>query len=211
MRFLRLYSPWQWAVDKNDSKHSTVQGLNRGPTLQTNGATLWFPMWFYQQWETLFQGTPVDNWNPKMVSIVSDEGAWRDMPYTAGELHIMSDRFRRLLDQIAPQAIQWLRFRIRTPFGQTLRKRYSIANYMTMRDVIDRRASCLSRGGTWGLDKSHRYNIDRLVLSERKIGDANLFRIYGQPDVVVISEKGFEILVRAGISGCTFAPLELTK
>ena len=84
--------------------------------------------------------------NPNLFGVLTRKGPWLDMPFIFGELHLATPRLQRVLDAVAPRHIQWLPFRLREPYGKQIARKYAIANYLELRDVIDRKKSELEPG-----------------------------------------------------------------
>ena len=175
----------------------------------TGQRMLQFPSSANGRW-LLKDGQPVTDWNSRLFAIIASEGVVVDFGCVFSEWHVMSDRMQSLITRLAPGAVQFLPFRIRSPIGDVAAESYAVANYLVLQRAIDKKLSKPAIEG-WVLQDWGDYEIEHLVLNRKAIGDARIFRVYGQSDLVVVREDLVDALQAASITGCAFSSVEVAE
>jgi hypothetical protein len=166
-------------------------------------------------WWDLKRGRYLDNWDPNTEATFSEDTDPTDFPFVELLIPICSPRLRELLKQLGVKEVQFLPIRL---VGKASRKEltgYSIMNYLSVIDCLDREKSnyriwtkenlLFWEKRPWMLG-TFEY-VQNPVLQSQKIGDALLFRMWGW-DMVIVREDIKRAIEKAGIIGCRFTAIE---
>jgi len=151
---------------------------------------------------------PVTDWNERIFAHYKCDAPHKDYPCVLGAWNVCSARFRALLDQLAPGAIQFLPFRIRSIYGDGEVEGYSVINFTSILDCLDRERS-IAEDDDWEPQEYGDIMLERTVLSRALIGDHTVFRVLGDSNLLIVREDAKDAITRDGLTGCHFAAMEV--
>lgn len=149
----------------------------------------------------LCRGRPAESCHPTRIVRCETPGPTEDMPW-GGCLSppIVSDRLRRLIDEHAPGAAQFLPVRMFYEDRPLDLPPYWLANWLFLEDCIDWQRSVydedLLHPGT--------FSFALLVIDPSLTKDRKILRIFGFNVITLIRSDLRQILVEEGITGCQY-------
>jgi hypothetical protein len=196
----------------------------------------------YFRW--LFIGEPIDGmgWQPWVVSVQldlsteralqvgarlnvnlvhfeaeADFGASVDFPFTIPQIPVVSARLRTLIMSSGPECAEFFPLTMRYPDGTSGPQGYSIANYLTISDCLDRQWSdfdVYTKDNLRGWERQPALigqfrDVRRIVIDRSKIGDCPVFRLWGWPVAIIVREDLMSAIQASSISGCVFGEVEV--
>ena len=173
----------------------------------------------YDEWD-LKTGHTIEKWDLNTLAYYDDRYAEQtDFPSTRFMLPVYSSRLKSLVQGKGVVGIQYLPLKIRHSLTSVEIYGYHLVNYLKIVDCLDRVHSVY---GTWTKDNLLFWekrpwmlgtfrDVKRVVLDPDKIGDAQLFRLWGWEDVVIIRDDLKYAIEETGISGCWFTELALSE
>jgi hypothetical protein len=172
----------------------------------------------YDAWD-LRSGHMIEHWDPDTSAYYENETAVRtDFPSTSFMLPVYSPRLRILVDQKGIDGIQYLPLKVRHRATGRHVYGYHLVNYLHVVDCLDRGRSVFQ---TWTKDNLLFWeeriwmlgafrDVSRVVLDSGKLGNVQVFRLWGWEEMVVVREDLKLAIEEAGITGCRFTELEIS-
>ena len=170
----------------------------------------------YPWWE-LKQGHSVQVKRPFLAHYDDRTPGFTDFPLSTNLVHVLSPRFKRLLDTVLKDPIQYIPIHIKSSFSRTVLTDYVIANYLNSLECLDETHSEFEKWTTdnlpflekrtWMLGTYR--DIRRTVLKNTTLAQAQVFLVRGS-HVVIFREDVKTFLEGCGITGCQFLEVELS-
>jgi len=167
----------------------------------------------------LGEGKRVEGWDCSTFAYCSSGFEYTDFPFTIPEIPVYSAKLKQLMEKHVGDDVQFLPIQVKHKNSETLIPGYSIANYLRVIDCLDRSLSIYQVWTTENLlfwekrpDMLGKFrDIRRPVLKVEKIGETQVFRLWGWESMVIISEDLKMKLEDSKITGGQFSELELVK
>jgi len=153
----------------------------------------------------------VEEWNSSVFFTYTEDGPHVDFPRVTGSRHAMSARLQELVAQTAPCHVQFLPFRIRSSVGTGEVNGYALANYLRRIDCLDRER-CRTDNDCW--EAFNLYGdipLVETVIKQSRIGDAKVFRVVGDSELVVVRGDLKTAIEKAGMTGLSFDEVALAE
>jgi hypothetical protein len=164
--------------------------------------------WAPYTWQ-LCKGTPVTDWVSSTQIDMDSSEPFEDMPWIDDRGHVVSDRFRILIEKAAPNHAEFLPV-VLTHRGKKINAPpYWMTNWLHLVDCYDREKSIYQivsnyKGGT-------RLSFDHLVVRTDSI-PANILvcRVAEFQTVTVIRSELRQFFDEHGMTGCQYYPVSHT-
>jgi hypothetical protein len=155
------------------------------------------------------------NWNPDWLAFnhfVDDgDSETLDFPAVVGdEWFCMSGRMKRILESFSPGACEFLPIILVDETADNRIDDHFIVNFLNYEHAVDKKRSELMTGETrFVLHGGDSYYLDHIVLQQSKLVGA-IGRVVGCWNIIYCRDDLRDALVKAGITGIQFKPLELS-
>ncbi|MBN1208920.1 MAG: hypothetical protein JXB05_28940 [Myxococcaceae bacterium] len=151
----------------------------------------------------LKRGQPVESGGPLSVPI-DRPGPPMDFSFASFDLPVVHARVATLRQELAPSDVQLLPVKV----ASQREKRYVLNVLRTVKCIDD--AACsevqyYAPGDMWWPERAGEYRaVHGLRIDPSKVGDAQVFRPWGWPVVILVSEDIKSALERIGATGTVF-------
>lgn len=157
----------------------------------------------------MVEGRPVIGWNEYMIAVyLCPETPVFEFGLSVDAWPVFSPRMRRLMEQVAPDLVQFLPFRFQRPDGTGQVVGYCVGQLLRLVDCLDRRRTKV-RDDWKPINDSGDFAVYRpFVLSRALIGQEKLFRLKGMCGTIVIREDLRKAIEAAGFKDQRFDLIE---
>lgn len=154
------------------------------------------------------EGKKVDDWNDNtLLEFSSDEGDI-ESDYLANNYGwlVFSENFKKKMDCLIENDIQYLDIKIRNTKNQSELAGYKVVNVITVMDALDLENS---KYDLFELDDEKIMSIEKYALKKDRIVNSNIFKLKDDTIPTFVSEKFKKIVEENNLTGFQFLEIKV--